>query len=99
MWRTIQKHHHCYQDLKFSFTLFYQFIDLFSFLQIVRLFPAGICLLKVNNKNIRTGCEIRLKLTIKLSERRQWRHSGVFIVNFEHISHLALVFLLLTVNM
>ena len=28
------------------------------------------------------------------------RHSfGVFIANFEHISHLALVFLLLTLNM
>ena len=26
------------------------------------------------------------KLTIKTSEQRQWR-SGVFIVNFEHISH------------
>ena len=39
-----------------------------------------------------------LKLTIKTSERRQWR-SGVFIVNFEHISHLALLFLLLTLNM
>ena len=32
-------------------------------------------------------------------ERRQWRDSGVFIVNFEHISHLVLVFLLLTFNM
>ena len=29
----------------------------------------------------------------------QWRRSGVFIVNFECISHLALVFLLLTLNM
>ena len=28
-----------------------------------------------------------------------WRRSGVFIVNFEHISHLVLVFLLLTLNM
>ena len=27
------------------------------------------------------------------------RRSGVFIVNFEHISHLVLVFLLLTLNM
>ena len=27
------------------------------------------------------------------------RRSGVFIVNFEHFSHLALVFLLLTLNM
>ena len=26
------------------------------------------------------------------------RHSGIFIVNFEHISHLFLVFLLLTLN-
>ena len=28
-----------------------------------------------------------------------WRSSGVFIVNFEHISHLVLVFILLTLNM
>ena len=27
------------------------------------------------------------------------RRSGIFIVNFEHISHLILVFLLLTLNM
>ena len=27
-----------------------------------------------------------------------WRRSGVFRVNFEHISHLVLVFLLLTLN-
>ena len=27
------------------------------------------------------------KLTIKTPERRQWRLSGVFIVNFEHISY------------
>ena len=26
------------------------------------------------------------------------RHSGVFIINFEHISHLVLVFLLLTLS-
>ena len=29
---------------------------------------------------------------------RQWRNSGVFIVNFEHISHLFSVFLFLTLN-
>ena len=28
-----------------------------------------------------------------------WRRSGIFIVNFEHVSHLVLVFLLLTLNM
>ena len=62
-------------------------------------FPAGIYLLKVNNKNTRTRCEICSKLTIKTPERRQWRRSGVFIVNFKRISHLVLVFLLLTLNM
>ena len=61
-------------------------------------FPAGIYLLKVNNRNTRTRCEICSKLTIKTPERRQWRRSGVFIVNFEHISHLVLVFLLLTLS-
>ena len=39
-----------------------------------------------------------LKLTIKTPERRQWRRSGVFIVNCEHISHFLLVFLLLTLS-
>ena len=40
-----------------------------------------------------------LKLTIKASWRAQWRHFGVFIVNFEHIFHLVLVFLLWTLSM
>ena len=31
--------------------------------------------------------------------QRQWRRSNVFIVNFEHILHLVLVFLLLTLSM
>ena len=61
--------------------------------------PAGFYLFKVNNRNTRTRCEIRSKLTMKTPERRQWRRSGVFIVNFERISHLVLVFLLLTLNM
>ena len=32
------------------------------------------------------------KLTIETLEQRYWRRSGVFIGNFEHISHLVLVF-------
>ena len=60
---------------------------------------AGIYLLKVNNKNNRTWCEICSKLTIKTPKRRHWRRSGVCIVNFEHIPYLAVVFLLLTLNM
>ena len=50
-------------------------------------FPAGNCMFKVNNRNTRTRCEIR-----------HWRRSGIFIVNFEHISHLVLMFLLLTLS-
>ena len=61
--------------------------------------PASIYLFKVNNRNTRARCEICSKLTIKTPERRHWRRSGVFIVTFEHISHLNLVFLLLTLDM
>ena len=56
-----------------------------------RLFPVGIYLLKVNNRNTRGRCEICSKLRIKTPERCHWRSSVVFIVNFEHISHLVLV--------
>ena len=51
--------------------------------------PAGIQLLKVNNRNTRIIREICSKLTIKTPERHHWRHSGVLIANFEHIPHLA----------
>ena len=57
--------------------------------------PAGSYMFKVNNRSTETRCEICLKLAIKILERRHWRRSGIFIVNFEHISHLDLVFLLL----
>ena len=48
------------------------------------LSPSSIYLLKVNNRNTRTRCEICSKLTIKTPERRK---------------RLVLVFLLLTLNM
>ena len=38
-------------------------------------------------------------LTMKTAKRRHWLHSDVFIINFEHISHLVLLFLLLTLTM
>ena len=60
---------------------------------------AGIYLLKVNYRNTRTRYEICSKLTLKIPERRQWHRSGIFTVNFEHISHFVLVFLLINLNM
>ena len=51
---------------------------------------ASIHLFKVNNAATRTLCKIYLNFPIKTC--------GVFIVNFEHISHLFLVFPLLTLN-
>ena len=62
------------------------------------IIPAGIYLLKVNNGNTRKRCEMCSELTMKIPERRQWRHSGIFIFNFEHILHLSLVFPLLTLS-
>ena len=38
------------------------------------------------------------KVSNKTLERLQWRRSGVFIVNFQHILHLVLVFLFLTLG-
>ena len=61
--------------------------------------PAGIYLLKVNNRNTKRRFEVCSKLKIKTPERRHWYRSGVFTVKFEPIPHLALVFLLLTLNM
>ena len=57
--------------------------------------PAGNYMFKVNNRNTRTKCEIRTKL-LKKPERHHWRRSVVFIINFVHISHVFLMFLLLT---
>ena len=52
----------------------------------------------MNNRNTRAMCEICSKLTIKTPEPRHKRRSGVFIVNFEQISHIVLLFLLLTLK-
>ena len=50
--------------------------------------PSSIDLFKVNNISTRKRCEISSKLTIKTD----------FIVNFEHITHVFLMFVLLTLN-
>ena len=66
------------------------------------LIPAGIYLLKVSNRNTRARCEICLKLIIKSPELKlkiKTSGSGVFIINFEHVSQLVLIFLLLNLKM
>ena len=68
----------------------------FTMSKFISKFPAGNYMFKVINRNTRTRREIYSRLTIKIPER--WRRSGNFIVNFEHILHLALVFLLLTLD-
>lgn len=50
------------------------------------------------NRNTKRGCEICSKFTIKAQERCRRSHSGVFIADFELVSHIVLVFLLLTLN-
>ena len=53
------------------------------------------------NKSSYKNCPRPIRvISLPMLYIRQWRRSGVFIVNFEHISHLVLVFLLLlTLNM
>ena len=60
--------------------------------------PGNFCLAKLNNRNTRKRCKICSKLSLKTPERRQWCLSSVFIVNFEHILHHFLVFLLPNLN-
>ena len=60
---------------------------------ISKMIPADIYLLKVNNRNTRKRREIYSKLKIKTPD-----DVAVFIVNFEHVSHPFLVFLLLTLS-
>ena len=52
---------------------------------------------KLTLETLEQRCETCSKLTIKILERRKWSRSGVF-VNFEHISHLVLLFLSLTLS-
>ena len=60
---------------------------------------ASTHLFKANNRNTRKRKEICSKLTIKQTRTMSRRRFGVFVVNFEHISHLFLVFLLLALSM
>ena len=68
----------------------------FSFISFIS--PVNFYLFKVNNRSTRKRCKICSELTIKTTERHHWLSSGVFIVNFERISHPFLEFLCFTLN-
>ena len=55
-------------------------------------YPAGNYMFKINKETLEQG------MKYVQSQQRQWRRSGIFILNFEHVSHLVLVFLLLTLS-
>ena len=62
-------------------------------------FQANIYLFKVNNIYTKIRCGICSKLTMNSKERCQWHHPDAFIDNYEHVSPLILMFLLLTMGM
>ena len=90
-------------DDNILFYFIYFFVILCLWKGVVRTFyfactqPTITCS-KLKNKNSRTRYEIGMKLTIKTPERRQWCRSGLFIVNFEQVSYLTLMFLFLTLS-
>ena len=45
-----------------------------------------------------TLAQIYLKLTVNTPEHRHWHRTGIFILNFEQILHIILVFLALALN-
>ena len=53
---------------------------------------------KSTTETLEKGVKHSSKLTIKTPERPQWQRFGIFIVNFEHISHFLLVYIVLTLN-
>ena len=61
------------------------------------ILPVNKYLFKVNNRNTTKRSKI-CSLTLKALERRQWCRCDIFTVNFERISHLFLVFQLLTLK-
>ena len=74
------------KNLSWNYFFYYNFME---------TFPTDIYLFKVNNRNAGKRCKICSKLTVKTLYQGYWRHSGAFIVNLEHISHLFSAFQIL----
>ena len=85
-------------ELLLSYLILYRQLVQLSQVQLCTINLANIYLFKIHNRSTRKKHEIRSKLTTTTPEQCQWRRSGVFNVDLEHISHLFLVFLSLTSN-
>ena len=80
-------------------------VDVFLLLLVLTLFTIRILFwIFTLNKNIcllfrqHLLVELCSKMTIKIPKWRQWRCSDAFIAKFEHISHNAVVFPLMSLN-
>ena len=70
----------------------FSFLDLDFHLFVIQ--PAITCS-ELTTETLEQGEKICSKLK-NTTERRHWHRSGVFSINSEHISHLNVVFILLT---
>ena len=75
----------------FSFP-FSHSMERFKGYNFVKPYPSKHLLVQNSNSSTRKKCEMYSKLTMREPERGKCRRSGVFIVNFEHISLLFPVF-------
>ena len=94
----------CCKSCVFTFNLKYiqlvkiMFLSLTLNISLGSGYLPGIYMFKANNRSTRTRRDKCSKVIIKTPERPKWRRSGVCTANFEHISHLVLVFLLLPLS-
>ena len=75
----------CYEGLEKPFVMFFKLLQscIKAFWTWLRsYYPASNHMLKANNRNTKTWCEISSKLTI-MTPRHHWHRTSVFIVNFE----------------
>ena len=89
---------HWFSKYMLFITLFLSFCWIEHLQILIEAIQPAITCSKLTKETLEQRCEISSKLTMKTPERRHWCRSIVFIFNFEHISHLVLVFLSLTLS-
>ena len=80
----------------------FKYASPFSGHQTLKIKVSATCWVTDTSQSAFTCSKLTIKTLgqgVKYVQSCHWRYSGVFIVNFEYISHFAVVFLLLTLNM